>query len=414
MRHAVRFSPPLVAALLSILPLTSLTAQVVRGGDLVTTNYGTPAAVFRVDHTGAVTTLLAGAPLAGPAGVTVLRSRDILVADFTSNSLVRIDAQTGLPTVVAGGLGGPLRLAEMADGDYVVTSNSGHSLLRVTPAGLVTTLASGPLFNRPFGVSVDANGDLLVADDLGRAIHRVTPAGVITPIYSGLPLRLPQGVALFPNGDYAVIDGLTDSVFRIDRSTNAITTWVPNAALAVNPEGIVPDWSGGFFISNSQASGSGIAAIDALGSVTTAASGAPFTNLEDVARVPFVRGPRTLSTGPGGLASFDLDAPAQVGQLYSLVLSLSVFPGWQLPGDPRAMTINVDAFFLATIGRNSPPALVGWTAPFDPAGRGTATVDMRWLPTGALLGLSLYQQGVTITNRGTAGTLLNPLRLDFQ
>jgi hypothetical protein len=106
--------------------------------------------------------------------------------------------------------------------------------------------------------------------------------------------------------------------------------------------------------------------------------------------------------------------PGGVGQLYSLVLSGSVFPGFALPGDPRAMTINVDAFFLATIGRNSPPALVGWTAPFDPSGRGTATVDLSWLPPGALSGLTLYQQGVTITNLGTAGTVLNPLRLDFQ
>ncbi len=386
-----------------------LPAQVVRGGDLITTNYGSPASVFRVDGFGAVTTLYSGAPLSGPSGITVAANHDVIVADYNTNSLLRISAQTGQLSTVASNLGGPLRVVEDFDGTFLVTA--GNGLRRVTPAGVVTTVATAPMV-RPFGVGLDLNGDYLVADDNARAIYRVTPGGAVTTIWSGLPLRLPQGVTVFPNGDYAVIDGLTDSVFRISRTNGTISTWVPNATLTYNPEGIVPDWSGGFFVSYSQGSGSGIVAVDALGGVTSVAAGAPFTNLECVARVPMLKGPRTLATGPGGIATFTVEAPAEAGRYYTLFLSASVYPGWQLPGDPRSMPLNIDAFFLASIGQNS-PLLVGWAGALDNSGQATATVDLTGLPPGFLSGLRLYAQGLTLTAQSTLGTAFNPLLLTF-
>ena len=396
-------------ALLSLTLTLSLPAQVVRGGDLITTNYGSPATVFRVDGAGAVTSLYTGSPLSGPSGITVAANQDVIVADYSTNSLLRISAQTGGVTTIATNLGGPLRVVEDFAGDFLVTA--GNGLRRVTPAGVVTTVATAPMV-RPFGVALDLNGDYLVADDSARAIFRVTPGGSVTPIWSGLPLRLPQGITVFPNGDYAVIDGLTDSVFRISRANGTISTWVPNATLVYNPEGIVPDWSGGFFVSHSQGSGSGIVAIDALGGVTSVAAGAPFTNLECVARVPTLRGPSTVTTGPGGIATFTVDAPVEAGRYYTLFLSASVYPGWQLPGDPRTMPLNIDAFFLASIGQNS-PVLLGWAGFLDSAGQATATVDLTALPAGFLSGLHLYAQGLTLTPQSVLGTAFNPLRLTF-
>ncbi len=411
MRHTLAVAVVLVAAIPSLLP-----AQVVRGGDLVTTNYSSPSAVFRVDHLGNVTTLHAGAPLSGPAGITVAQNRDVIVADFGSSSLVRIDATTGAASVIAGGLGGPLRVAELRDGDFVVTSNSGRSLLRVTPAGAVTTLASGAPFNRPFGVMTEPDGNLLVADDLGRRLHRVDPiTGAITTLVNGGLLRLPQGIALFPNGDLAVIDGVVDCVFRVDRSTNAVTTWVPTAALGVNPEGIVDDGAGGFFVCHSGSpGGNGIRVIDATGNASAATGAAAWTNPEDTARVPLLSGPRTLLSGPGGLGTFSVDAPGSANEFYTLILSGSVHPGWNLPApDPRALFLNVDPFFLATVGQNSPPFTVGWTGFLDAGGRATATVDLRVFGPGFLSGLRVYQQGLTMTPQLQMRSATNVLRLDF-
>jgi len=397
-----------------LLSSSGLIAQVVRGGDVLVTNASSPAAVYRVDAAGNVLPVHSGPPLLSATGISVARNRDVLVTDFSNNSLLRIDAMTGAISTIAGGLGGPLRVVEMQDGDFAVTSNTGRSVLRVTAAGGVTTLASGAPFNRPFGVACEPGGDLLVADDLGRAIHRVTPAGAITLLASGLPLRLPQGVALFPNGDVAVIDGLADAVFRIDRATNIVTTWVPAAALGVNPEGIVTDWSGGFFVAHSGSpGGSGVRVLDALGAANALpVVSPPWSNLEDIALVPIVSGPRTLATGPGAQFTFSLDAPAVAGSYYSLILSASVFPGWQLPGDPRSLFLNVDPFFFATIGQNAPPFLLGWSAFLSAGGTATASLDLSALPAGMLSGLVLYQQGITL-NGLSFGVATNVLRLSF-
>lgn len=390
-------------------------AQAVRGGDLVTANYS-PAVVYRVTPSGAVSPLLAGAPAVGPSGVAVLRSRDVLVADFLADALIRIDA-AGNASVVASRVGGPLRVAEDRDGTWLVTAGTTRALVRVTSNGVVTPIASGAPLVRPFDVAVDPGAGYLVVDDLGAGLYSVTPAGLVTPIHVGLPFRLPQGVALFADGDYAVFDGLTDSLFRVDRATGAVTTFVTNAALGGNPCGIVEDFEGGCFVSQSGAGGSRIVHVDGAGSVVPVASGAPFTNLEDIARVPILRGPNGLSTGPGAPYTVDLDDPTAPNLLYSIALSASVAPGWGLPaGDPRSLTINPDALFFATILSDVPPLLVGWFALTDATGRANATFDLRTLPPGVLSGVRLFAQALEFDASAQNGihALTNVLPFDFR
>ncbi len=124
-------------------------------------------------------------------------------------------------------------------------------------------------------------------------------------------------------------------MFAVDRATNAVTTWVATASLGVNPEGIATDWSGGFFVAHSGSpGGNGVRAIDALGTATALpVVSPPWTNLEDVALVPVVSGPTALATGPGAQYSYSLDDAYAPSAFYTLILSLSVYPGWQLPGD---------------------------------------------------------------------------------
>jgi streptogramin lyase len=403
-------------ALATCLFLAPATAQVVRGGDLIATDFNTPYTVYRLDHTGAVTPLLTGPLLSGPSGICNARNRDVIIANANNSTLLRIDATTGNAVSFATGLALPLRVCEMQDGDFAVTSSTGRSVLRVTPGGNVTPLATFSAPNRPYGVTCDVNGDVLVADDLGRAVRKIAPGGFVTTLVSGPPLSLPQGVALFANGDYAVIDGVTDSVFRIDRNSNAISTWVTSVSLGANPEGIVSDGSGGFFISHSgNPGGSGIKAVDALGNVSVLSGPGLWTNLECLTRVPVVSGPRLLSTGPGAQFTFTFDAPASAGEFYSLGLSASVNPGWQLPaGDPRRLFLNPDPFFLATLGQNAPPILVNWASFLDGQGRSTASLDLQILPPGFLTGFVVYQQGLTLTPQFTMRLASDPLRLQFQ
>ena len=85
----------------------------------------------------------------------------------------------------------PRGLALDVGGVIFVADFDSHAIRRVTPAGMVTTLAgsgtpgasdgmgAAASFNAPSGVAIDGT-DLLVTDSLNHTIRRVTQAGVVT------------------------------------------------------------------------------------------------------------------------------------------------------------------------------------------------------------------------------------------
>ena len=89
----------------------------------------------------------------------------------------------------------PKGIAVDAAGNVLVVDLAGHTVRRITPAGVVTTLAglagaagfvdgTGPAarFRNPVGASLDAAGNLYVADFNNEAVRKVTPAGVVTTV----------------------------------------------------------------------------------------------------------------------------------------------------------------------------------------------------------------------------------------
>jgi hypothetical protein len=406
--------PLAIGPALALATAVPLAAQALRGGDLLVPDYNANA-VFRIDASGAVSTFLSAPLLAGPAGVAFTHERDLVVADLNSGTLVHIDATSGTPTTVASGLGVPLHVVEDQGGDFIVTSGMRGALLRVTLAGQVTTLATGLPLQHPGKLAVDRNGDLLVTDDRANSVFRVTAGGTVTTIHAGPPLQVPSAIALFPNGDYAVGDISGRCVFRIDRQTRAVTVFCPSSALGGSPSGIAADFGGGFVASVPVGPGtSRLVAIDALGAVSPIVGAPPLVGAQDVAKAPYVAGAVQLATGAGSRYAFDVDVPSAPGGFYSLLLSASVYPGWPIPGTAQAIALNPDPLLYATIGQNSPPALVGWSAFLDASGRGTATTDLRMLPPGVLNGLVLYQQGVTLGSGAQLGPVLNLRRLGFR
>jgi sugar lactone lactonase YvrE len=122
------------------------------------------------------------------------------IAPTSTNSAVTVLAGT---FGVAGSADGtnfarfnfPNGLARSTNGVLYVADSLNNTIRRVTPAGVVSTfagLAGGPgasdgteyeaRFNAPLGLALDAGRNLFVADTLSHSIRRVTPDGMVTTL----------------------------------------------------------------------------------------------------------------------------------------------------------------------------------------------------------------------------------------
>ena len=99
----------------------------------------------------------------------------------------------------------PIGIAVDSKGNVYVADSHNHSIRKVTPEGVVSTLAGSgeggfvdgstteAQFNRPTGVAVDSEGNVYVADQKNNLIRKITPEGMVST-YAG------NGMAGFSDG----------------------------------------------------------------------------------------------------------------------------------------------------------------------------------------------------------------------
>lgn len=89
----------------------------------------------------------------------------------------------------------PFAVAADGSGNIYVADYGNHTIRKITSAGTVTTLAgladspgsadgagSAARFNQPVGIAVDLAGNVYVADYQNKIVRKITPAGVVTTL----------------------------------------------------------------------------------------------------------------------------------------------------------------------------------------------------------------------------------------
>ena len=225
-------------------------------------------------------TTLAGRPEAGPGAVNGASS----LALFNHPQGVAVDGA----------------------GDVYVADTGNNTIRKITPAGVVTTLAglagfsgstdgagAAARFSHPYGVAVDAAGNVYVADCYNYTIRKVTSDGVVTTLAgsagssgsndgTGSTARFtyPSGVAVDGSGNVYVADNYNNTIRKV--STGGVVTTLAGAAGCSGnadgtgstarfwaPWGVAADRAGNVYVAD--ADNDTIRKVTAGGAVTTLA-----------------------------------------------------------------------------------------------------------------------------------------------
>ena len=216
-----------------------------------------------------------------PHGFYVSSTGERYINDDGFHSIRKVDA-AGIITRVAGtgiggygGDGGPATAASVdhpfdlvidASGNIIFTDELNHRLRKITPGGIISTIAGTGIagffgdggaataakLNWPTGIVIDGLGNIIFSDQYNHRIRKITPAGIISTIagtgtvsFSGdggpataATFSYPNFLILDNSGNLIVTDNGNHRVRKIDATTGIITTIIGNGSTTYTGDGM--------------------------------------------------------------------------------------------------------------------------------------------------------------------------------
>lgn len=220
----------------------------------------TISGIRKITPDGTVTTLAGGsgsngiadgtgtaAQFQNPTGLAVDGAGNVFVADYGNHKIRKVTPAGVVTTIAGGGTTGkawgykdtlaayamfnyPTGIILAPDGTLIVSEAGNQRIRKISPAGQVTTFAgsgtadsvegagTAASFNIPIGLALDGSGNLYVADQANHRIRKITPSGMVSTLAgSGLPghvddtgraarFRAPRGVTVGSDGSIYVTE----------------------------------------------------------------------------------------------------------------------------------------------------------------------------------------------------------------